>query len=177
MSAWSVDAQRLSVSPYSSSNLFLLYPPPPPPHTPAAISFQALGTKSGCSPKSALLCAPRSDSGGSLPHPQPRLVPVSLSSEPGVCVHFRSHLSTAHRRTALRAPSPPPALKRIRSGMREGSRLRGSSFPPPLDQSAVPPPYQSPRSLPPPLPLLLVPAAIPYHHPCPALLAEPSFKY
>lgn len=147
---------------------------PPPPHTQAAISFQALGTKSGCFPNSFLLCAPRLDCGRSLPHLHPLLVRVSLSSEPIVCVHFRMHLSMSHRRTA--GPSPPPALKRIRSGMREGSRLRGSSFLPLLARSAVPPPYPSPGSLPPPLLLLLVPAATPYY-PCPALLAEPTFKY
>lgn len=130
-----------------------------PPHTPAAISFQALGIKSGCSPNSVSLCAPPSDSGGSLPHPH------SLWSG-SVCLHSLkcewitsehicvspSHCGPPHR--------PPPALKRIRSGVREESLLRGppsSLFPPrPLVPSS---PIS--RFLPPPLPLPLVLAATP----------------
>jgi hypothetical protein len=134
VSVWSVDAQRLCTclaahihhSIFSSVTPLPRHPRIPQPpflFRPWAPNWDALQTLF----YSAL---PTWNLEAALPHPHSRLVRVSLSSEPGVCVYFRTHLSTSHRRTAGGSPSPPPALKRIRSGMKEGEPPVGFLLPP-----------------------------------------------
>lgn len=146
-----------------------------PPHTPAAISFQALGIKSGCSPNSVLLCAPPSDSGGSLPHPHPPFGPGQFVFIAWSASGSLQNTSASPRRTAGPLTAPPPALKRIRSGVREESLLRGppsSLFPPrPLVPSSPISPIPSPS------PPATAGSSCHPHHPCQALPAEPAFPY
>lgn len=147
----------LSDSPYSSLNLFLRHTPqPPPPRIPKPpFLFRPWAPNQDALQTQFYSAGPHSDSGGSLPHPH-LFWSGSVCLQSLECEWITSERICLRLTVALRAPSPPPAL-RIRSGMREGNRLRGVLLPPLLAPSAMPHPYQSPGSLPPPLPLLLVP--------------------